>query len=400
MLAMNQKTTPQKHDFAGLADWFPIFLTGDHVASNGRKLSVTEDDLDSIVANYNAEQPAPLVVGHVKDNTPAYGWTDGLKREGGTLFAKAADVVSEFELAVQKKMYRNRSVSIIPEGDGFKLNHIAFLGGKPPAVAGIGDVAFSAASEADTFEFTMTDEQRWGTSRGLSSVGRVLRRFRDWMIDEKDLETADQIIPDYDIESIESAAADVRNSDRSTSHFSQKPNAEDITVDPKNKKEFSQSEVDTAVAAALATEQEKTDKREGDLKYQADLTEANTLVSGMVATGQLLPAQTPGLAEFMASLPSADDSTFEFAAAEEGADPLKKTPAEFMAEFMGGMGKQIELGADGTQAPGDGAEHNYQAPDGFSVDPDRAKLHEQALDYQAEHKCEYIVAVKAVEKGE
>lgn len=395
MLTMNQKTSSQNHDFAGLEDWFEIFRSGTHVDSLGRKKTFTDSDLDSMVANHNADEPAPLVVGHPKDNDPAYGWSAGLKAEGGKLFAKGKDIIAEFSDAVEKKMYPNRSVSIVPTEDGgWKVRHIGFLGAKAPAVSGLAGINFSVEGD-DAFEFAMSDEQRWGTSRGFRAIGRILRRLRDIRIEEKGLEDADRVIPDYDIESIESIAQDIGNSDLSPSRFSTHeptPASGDIVVDPNSDKQFTQADIDAAVLAALA----QPNKELGDLKYQARLDKAVELVNGMVGEGRLLPAQVPGLAEFMASLSGDDAGAFEFAAAEEGAAPVKKTPAVFMAEFMAGMGKQIQMGADTSEGPdADAAE--YQAPQGYTVDAERAKLHNKALDYQAQHNCEYIVAVRAVQ---
>ena len=385
--------TPTQHDFKGLDDWFEIFRAGTHTDSKGREQSFTDADLDSIVANHNATQPAPLVVGHPKDNDPAYAWTDELKAEGGKLFAKAKDIVAEFGDAVEKKMYPNRSVSIVPQGDGWQLRHIGFLGAMPPAVKGLEAIAFADADNA--IEFSMTDTQRWATASGLESVGRMMRRVRDWLIDDKGLETADRILPDYEIENIQGSGERVRRSnDKGHNNFSDN-NSEDITVD----KEFTQADVDAAVEAAVKKEQQQgAEKAKEELRYQAALNDAKTKIATLVQEGKLLPAQTPGLAEFMAGLSAADDSAFEFAASGEDATAVKKTPAQFMADFLAAQGKQITLGKDISEEPGAQGEHDYNAPPGCTFDDDRAKLDKAARDYQAQHKCDYVTAVTAVEK--
>ena len=51
-----------------------IFKIGEHTSSNGETKSDTIKDLDKIVDSYNPkEREDPLVLGHPKDNDPAYG---------------------------------------------------------------------------------------------------------------------------------------------------------------------------------------------------------------------------------------------------------------------------------------------------------------------------------------
>ena len=56
-----------------------IFRTGRHTASSGTSLAFTEADLAATAAAYDpALHEAPIVVGHPKDNAPAYGWVKSL----------------------------------------------------------------------------------------------------------------------------------------------------------------------------------------------------------------------------------------------------------------------------------------------------------------------------------
>jgi len=126
-----------------------VFRAGDHVDSSGRKHTFAEADLDRIAAYDPARHEAPLVVGHPKDNAPAYGWVERVYREGGTLLADFKDVAPEFADLVQSGRFKKRSISLYPDGS---LRHVGFLGATPPAVKGLKDVAF-AEGEARTFEF-------------------------------------------------------------------------------------------------------------------------------------------------------------------------------------------------------------------------------------------------------
>ena len=45
---------------------------------------------------------APVVIGHPKDNAPAFGWVEELKTDGKLLYAKFKQLVPEFIEAVKK----------------------------------------------------------------------------------------------------------------------------------------------------------------------------------------------------------------------------------------------------------------------------------------------------------
>jgi len=71
----------------GLRDWVEIFWAGKHTDSQGRKREFTAADLDRMVSGYDpAQHETPAVVGHLKDNAPAYGWVEGALRPLGVTF--------------------------------------------------------------------------------------------------------------------------------------------------------------------------------------------------------------------------------------------------------------------------------------------------------------------------
>lgn len=377
-------------DFAGFDDWFEVFRAGEQTDSKGRTQFFTEADLDSIVANHNADDPAPLVVGHPKNNDPAYGWTTDLKRDGDTLFAKAGDVATEFESAVQAKHYRKRSVSIVPDtAGGYRLRHIGFLGGAAPAVSGLKDIDFADGDSDLSFEFSVQDAvQR--SAWGLGSVGRSLRGIRDWIIAKNGLEEADQVIPDYQIESIQQDAAAMREELDDDRSFSSSDDSQESEHMPKD---FSQEDMDNATAQERQRAND-AEKRLKDFEFKARESDAKNLVDGLIADGKLLPAQTAGLCEFMAHLSCEADASFEFSAGDEA---QQKTPYEFMREFMGSLGKQVSLGTDDRESADEHAQ-SYSAPAGYTVDDERAKLHAAAEEYAAKHGVTYAQAAAKLEQ--
>ncbi len=122
-------------------DWIAVFRTGVHTDSKGNTRTWTESDLNNIVQKYDPSyHEAPIVIGHPKDDAPAYGWVKSLKHVGGVLFAKFRDIVPEFAEMVNKGLFKKRSVSLYPDGT---LRHIGFLGALPPAVKGLPIFAFA-----------------------------------------------------------------------------------------------------------------------------------------------------------------------------------------------------------------------------------------------------------------
>lgn len=132
-----------------------VFRAGKHVSSSGAERDWSVDDLVRMAEAYNPQiHQAPLVVGHPKDNDPAYGWVKALKVDGNTLLAMPDQVEPAFAELVAAGRYKKRSISLYPDGT---LRHVGFLGAQPPAVKGLKDIEF-AGSAADTYEFAAMED--------------------------------------------------------------------------------------------------------------------------------------------------------------------------------------------------------------------------------------------------
>lgn len=177
-----------------MGKWIEVFKTGEHIASNGTKKEYTEDDLDAIVAKYNgqSEHQAPLVIGHPKDNDPAYGWVKELKRVSQKMLAYVDQISESVIEANQRGEYKKVSIAIYPDG---LLRHVGLLGAVPPAVKGLAPVAFVDGVEYSEYVWA-TDEWR------MPIVGRLFSRLRDWWIEKYGLEEADKILSTEDINTL------------------------------------------------------------------------------------------------------------------------------------------------------------------------------------------------------
>lgn len=180
--------------FKGFEEWIEIFRGGPQVDSRGNEHD-GDTVIDQALASFNVEEhEPPLTVGHPEDNSPAFGWVEGLKetvKDGvKVLMAKFRQVVPEFEDLVKQGQYKKRSASFYPDG---RLRHVGFLGAAPPAVKGLADLKFKDPEDAVTFDF-------YDANMGV--IAGLFRKLRDWLIEKEGKDAADAIIPDWDVEYI------------------------------------------------------------------------------------------------------------------------------------------------------------------------------------------------------
>jgi hypothetical protein len=78
------------------------------------------------------------VLGHPENDAPAFGWVEGLKREGNVLFAKLKQVSPQLDQLVESGAFKKRSIMLYR--DPPMLRHLGFLGAMPPEVKGLADL--------------------------------------------------------------------------------------------------------------------------------------------------------------------------------------------------------------------------------------------------------------------
>lgn len=331
------------HLFKGLDDWIEVFKAGTHTDSAGRKVSFAESDLDQMVANHTLGA-APAVLGHPKHDDPAYGWTEGLKREGESLFAKFKDIAPAFAKGVESGAYRNRSVSVIKDkAHGWRVRHVGWLGAAAPAIDGLKPVEF-AGDEAEAFEFAAPG---YSLVWGFESLAKLLRGMREHMIAKDGIEATDAVLPAWQIDSAMEAAAQARKEYQEAAPVAQAPNPL-FNEDTGASMSFTQEDLNRA-----ATEAEAKAKAEAEAKFAATTAELSLIkaesmkarhqaqIDGWKAAGKLLPAEEAGLAEFMAGIEGGAE--LQFTASDNKA--AKAAPAHWFANFMTQRSALIRLGA-------------------------------------------------------
>jgi hypothetical protein len=346
---MKNHSTSQQ-DFKGFDDFIEVFRAGEQVASNGVKRNWTANELDQMVANHSAATAAPIVVGHPEHNDPAYGWVGELKRDGDSLYAKFRDVHPEFASAVEGGSYRKRSARIYKTpANTFAIEHIGFLGAARPSIP-LDAMNYSAVQSTEIFDF----EADWYTP---NVVARVLRRLRDWLISDKGLEVADQVLPDYEITSLDRHANELSQPESAVpSPMFTAPTGEP-TVTPAEH----QAALDAAVAKAKEDARVEFSAQQTTLQQQLDAvqrekrtTEFNAFKQELVDAGHA-PAKLEGMVEFMHHLdkPGQSATEFEFSAAD-GATK-KVDPVKWFKDFAAARTPEVKLGKTG--------EHEFSAGD-------------------------------------
>jgi ribosomal protein L12E/L44/L45/RPP1/RPP2 len=314
-------------EFKGFDDWISIFRGGKQKDSMGR-----EHDgnalIDKAVANFNAvvHEP-PAVIGHPQDNAPAYGWVDGLKKQGDLLMAKFKQVEPAFADMVRKGLFKKRSAAFYPDGT---LRHVGFLGAMPPAVKGLPDVAF-AEGDAAVFEFS--ERAPW------YALGDVVRRLREWFIEKEGLEKADQVIPNWQVENIQAASQAAENETTSSIYQEKEDKGMDFkeliqkmkdllaSAAPAASGTFSEADLEAAkqkaADEAARKEREKVAaefaERDRVARQDARKKEIAVWCDSMVKDGRLTPAMVKfGVPEMLLAFAEKED-VIEFGEAKEKA---------------------------------------------------------------------------------
>lgn len=368
-----------------------IFKPGRHTAMSGDTLAFSESDLAACAAAYDpALFEAPIVVGHPKVDSPAYGWVKSLAY-AGALDAEPHQVDPAFAEMVSAGRFKKISAAFYapnaknnPVPGVYYLRHVGFLGAVPPAVQGLRTPEFAEADDG-VVEFSEWDDV---------TNASLWRSLRDWVISKFGQEEADRVIPGYQVQSLEQSAQqelakDAAETSGAASPLFSEPSqlTKETSVTPEQKAALEdenarlKSDLAAANAAALAHKQAEIHRN------------SVAFAESLIDDGKLLPAEQ---AVTVAALDHFADQEkpIEFAEGD-----VTKPLAEGFKAFLGGLPKRIEFSEVATSAKTLTAESTleFAAPSGHSVDGDQLVLHRKALAYQADHPgVDYVSAVKAV----
>lgn len=312
-----------------------VFAPGTHTAMDGRTITFTPENCIDLANSYDPSvSEAPFVIGHPSLTAPAYGWAERLEFRGGIVYVAPRQVNPAFAEAFNAGSYKKRSLSIYqPDSPGnpkpghFYARHVGFLGAVPPGVKGLPDAQFAEASgDNGPLEFALPWE--------ADNLASLFQSIRDWVIQEKDIEQADSIIPQWRIQSILDSATDDRKSSISPLAY-----AEENNVDPNQTTTVTAEEL-ARRETALAGREEKLRVAEEAAKQRDAKVRRDAVVSyadGLVKAGSILPRQKNTVVEVLLSL---DSTPLSFA---DGDATVNKTPEELLRDVLSQRPKVVDF---------------------------------------------------------
>lgn len=349
-----------------------IFRAGTRQDANGNTITITADDLKTIAANYSTQyHEAPIVIGHPKHDNPAYGWIKGLVAEGEVLKAEPQQVDSEFAELVREGKFKKISAAFYlpnsannPKPEGFYLRHVGFLGAMPPAVKGLKDPIF-ADSDTEFVEFS-----DWANAS-------LWQRLRDFIIEKFSLADADNVLPAWQVQSLQEEA--VREEVKQTYDTPPSP----IFNDPDNQpKGGTMSEQEKQRLAELEAENAKLKAAQAQAQREKMHAENAAFAESLIAEGKLSPKQK----EAALALLNAEHGSAAFSESE-----FKQRLKAFLTELP----KSVEIAEVATKdkvaEPQDDSVEYAEGTDPASIEMDK-----KVRAYMKAHNVSYVEAFNAI----
>jgi hypothetical protein len=367
-----------------------IFRAGRHTSANGATLEFGEDTLRAAAAAYDpARHEAPLVVGHPRDNGPAYGWVGALSYDENGLHAAPTQLDADFAELVRAGRFKKVSASFYtpdspanPVPGTYYLRHVGFLGAQPPALKGLKAASFSD-NEQGVIEFS-----------GEWEMATFFRRFREWFIDKFSREEADQVIPAHIVEAIEAEARQPVEAEseampvQTAAAFSETAAEESpMTADQIAALEKRAAEAEAALAARDAEFSER-EARFAAAERDQRRAQTATSIDALISEGRVLPAQREGLVAFMDALPA--ETVVEFG---EGETATKQAGREYVLGFLRSLPKAVEFGERAARDP------SADAASGSADEIARRAVDFQEAEAKAGRRISTAEAVTAVIAG-
>lgn len=323
---------------------FEIFRPGTHVAMSGQSIAFADADLAAVAAGYDkALHHAPIVVGHPKQDAPAYGWVDALTVKDGRLVAKPAEIDTAFAELVREGKFKKVSASFYgplsannPTPGQYYLRHVGFLGAAAPAVKGLRAIEFAELGGSAEIEIEFSDANLSSLGWVMESVARLFRGLREKMIAAEGVDAADQVLREWEISEIARQAETLRSAESKDSLYSEK---DDTMKTP---------ETIAAEAAAAAAVQAELDRREqaiatreaafAESERAARIAEDAAFVEAQVQAGRLpegLKAQAVSLFGGLA------EAAIEFA---DGGETKTLTPRDTLKSLLSSLPLPVVTG--------------------------------------------------------
>ncbi|MCT8349597.1 peptidase [Photorhabdus temperata] len=355
-----------------------IFKSGTHTDMNGKQLPFSPADLQACAKAYDSSlHEAPIVIGHPKDNLPAYGWVKSLTSSGNDLIAEPQQVDVQFAELVDAGRYKKISASFYlpdspnnPKPGVLYLRHVGFLGAQPPAIKGLRQVEFSE-QEHGVVEFSdwsdITNASLWG-------------RLREFLISKFGMDEADKALPSWRVDSL-----------REEIYSTTQPDP--AFHEPNNTHQHGENNVINEEKKALEDENTRLkeqlaarDAAEVQRRQNERHTENVAFAEKLVKDGRLTPAAQPIVVALLDTV-TQGDSPVEFAEGD-----VKKPLATAFKDLLSSAQPVIDFDEHATK---DRVDQNTSSDTAefADADPERLALHQKAVTLAKKEGIRYDAAV-------
>jgi hypothetical protein len=391
-----------------------VLKAGVHNDANGVRVQITDADLQAIADNYNPElHEAPFVVGHPSMDAPAYGWSAKFVVKDGVLFAEPAQVEEQFAELCREGRFKKVSLSLYgPNARGnpcpgtWYPRHVGFLGAMPPAIKGLKSVQF-AEGEDGIHEFS--------DSYATSTVVRLLRGMRDWMLTQFGQETADRVLPAYELDYANNTlVADqaVEQANTSTEGLSpafgegQSTGAGDDAMSTQASE--LQAQLDAANQRAADAEAALQSRRQADeaAAHESRQADAVSFAERMVSEARIPAERKDHLVGLLMQAGAVADASGAVLSFGEGDAAI--TGVQALKDLVQMLPQKVEFGEVATRHNRDASDLDdvdgqVQFGEGAQLDATRLTLHHKVLARQREAKAagqalSYAEALTAVNR--
>ncbi|KLU14282.1 MULTISPECIES: peptidase [Xenorhabdus] len=355
-----------------------IFKSGTHTDMNGKQFPFSPADLQACAQAYDPSlHEAPIVIGHPKDNSPAYGWVKSLTASGNDLIAEPQQIDAQFAELVDTGRYKKISASFYlpdspnnPKPGVLYLRHVGFLGAQPPAIKGLKQVEFS---EQEQGVVAFSD---WSEITNASLWGRL----REFLISKFGMDEADRALPSWQVDSLREEAYSTTQPEPAFHEFNNIHQREENTVTNEEKKALEDEN------ARLKEQLAARDAAESQRKQAEQHTGNVAFAEKLVADGKLAPVAQPVVVALLNAV-THGESPVEFAEGD-----VKKPLATVFKDLLSSAQPVIDFGEHATKDRVD--QHASTDTTEFAdADPERLALHQKARALAKKEGISYDAAV-------
>lgn len=395
-----------------------ISKVGRATSVEGVAVDFTADILREVAGSYDPNLcEAPIVVGHPTLSAPAFGYINTLSFADGKLIGTEDQVDPDFNELRRKGHFKHPSASFFtpsapnnPTPGKWYLRHVGYLGGVTPALKGLNGKVISFADEVNAGVVTVcTASFADGDlpAHAGSSIAQLFRRLREYFIASDGVEKADQLLPDWEIQSLASLSQRAAEADTYAQpaaapglrSFADPASPQEVTT--MTDAEQAQLEAARKQAADLQAENQRLLAAQAQAAATARHVDHVSFADGLVEQGrwpaghkEVLVATLDHLAEpATAGTVSFGDGTAAQPLHQVLREQLASLPVQVPQGEMASKKAGAAAAADEAGAVLSFADQGYS---GVEVDGERAALDLRIKQYAAQHQVSYAQAAAVV----